>query len=288
MRAIRYGTEPPVPGWRALRATPPGLPRSRRGRPRLRAGSLASAALHIAAIALLVLLGTRGSAPPEEQAAPSFAIQFTDGSEQSASPPAPASQPPASQPQVNLGGSAMEAPPQPEDQPAEQLPRPAPRYGTALRPTARNNPFAHVVPFDLRPQARQQQRSFAGNGRGLNLFAGPVVANGRLQDSITHVMGSHGASDWGEALREFVEEHKYYPREAAENGEQGSAVLRVTVSRDGTVKRLVLVSSSGSHLLDAAWMAVFRDNRLPPFNDDMPGGEITFNYELDYSLIYRN
>ena len=282
MRAVRYPLEPAVPGWRILRATPPGLPRSRRRRTRWQAGSLASALLHSAIIALLVLLGTRGSAPPDEQTAPSFAIQFTDGAEQSASPPAP-----TSQPQVNLGGSEMEAPPQPEDQPAERLPPPSPRYGTALRPRA-NNPFAHVVPFDLRPQSRQQQRSFAGNGRGLNLFAGPVVANGRLQDSITHVMGSHGASDWGEALREFVEEHKYYPREAADNGEQGSAVLRVTVNRDGTVKKLILVSSSGSHLLDAAWMAVFRDNRLPPFNDDMAGNEVTFNYELDYSLIYRN
>ena len=284
MRATRLAMEPAVPGWRALRATPPGLPRSRRTRPKLRAGSVASAALHIAAIALLVLLGARGSAPPEEQTSPSFAIQFTDGGEPSPSPPAP-----ASQPQVNLGGSDMEAPPpQPDERSAEPLPPPAPHYGTALRPRANNNPFAHVMPFDLRPQQRQQQRSLAGNGRGLDLSAGPVIASGRLQDSVRHVMGTHGASDWGEQLREFVEEHKYYPREAADNGEQGSAVLRVTVSRDGTVKRLTLVSSSGSHLLDAAWMAVFRDNRLPPFNDDMSANEVTFNYELDYSLIYRN
>ncbi len=282
MRAIRYQVEPAVTGWRALRATPPGLPRSRWRRTKLQTESLASAVLHMAAVAVLVLLGAKGAAPPEEQSAPSFAIQFTNGSEQAAGPPTP-----ASQPEVNLGGSEMEAPPQTEDRPAEAVPPPARHYGTALRPRT-NNPFAHVVPFDLRQQSPQQQRSFAGNGRGLNLFAGPVVANGRLQDSVRHVIGSHGSSDWGEALREFVEEHKYYPREAADNGEQGSAVLRVTVSRDGTVKRLTLVSSSGSHLLDAAWMAVFRDNRLPPFNDDMPDSEVTFNYELDYSLIYRN
>ena len=157
------------------------------------------------------------------------------------------------------------------------------RYGSALRPKADSNPFAHVVPFDLAPQHRSLA---AGNGRSLDLSAGPVIRNGSLQDSVEHVRGTHGMSDWGERLQEFVEEHKYYPREAADNGEQGSAVLRVTVSRDGTVKRLVLVSSSGSHLLDAAWMAVFRDNKLPPFNDDMAGKEVTFNYELDYHLIY--
>ncbi len=168
------------------------------------------------------------------------------------------------------------------------MPIPAPHYGTALHPRANSNPFAHVVPFDLRPQSRQQQRSFAGNGRGLDLSAGPVIADGRLKDSVAHVRGSHGFSDWEERLREFVEEHKYYPQEAADNGEQGAAVLRVTVRRDGTVTSLRLVSSSGSRLLDAAWMAVFRDNRLPAFNDDMAENEITTNYTLDYSLIYRN
>ena len=176
--------------------------------------------------------------------------------------------------------------PPPVDQPAEPLPlaRPAPRYGSALRPKADRNPFANIVPFDLAPQQHRLRAS--GNGRGLDLSAGPVIRNGSLQDSVEHVRGTHGVSDWEERLREFVEEHKYYPREAADNGEQGAAVLRMTVSRDGTVKRLTLVSSSGSHLLDAAWMAVFRDNKLPPFNDDMAGDEITSTYELDYHLIY--
>ena len=262
-----------------MRAPPPRPARSRSNRQKWRAGSLLSALLHVAAIALL-LLGARGATKTEEQTAPSFAVEFTNSGE-----PVPGAAPQTSQPEVNLGAPEM-APTPPEEQPAEPLPipRPARRYGSALRPKADRNPFAHIVPFDLAPQ---QRRSLAaGNGRSLDLSAGPVIRNGSLQDSVEHVRGTHGMSDWGERLQEFVEEHKYYPREAADNGEQGSAVLRVTVSRDGTVKRLTLVSSSGSHLLDAAWMAVFRDNKLPPFNDDMAGNEVTFNYELDYHLIY--
>ncbi len=279
MRAIRLAAEPAWAGRPALRATPPRPARSRKIREKWRAGSLLSALLHGAALALL-LLGARGTTKTEEQAAPSFAVEFTNSGQPVTAPPAP-----TSQPEVNLGTPEM-APPPPADQPAEPLPvpRPARRYGSALRPKADQNPFAHIVPFDLAPQ---QRRSLAaGTGRGLDLSAGPVIRNGALQDSVQHVRGTHGMSDWTERLQEFVEEHKYYPREAADNGEQGAAVLRVTVSRDGTVKRLALVSSSGSHLLDAAWMAVFRDNKLPPFNDDMAGNEVTFNYELDYHLIY--
>ncbi len=238
-----------------------------------------SGLLHAAVIALL-LLGARGSTKTEEPAAPSFAVDFTNSGEPVPGPPAP-----TSQPEVNLGGEEM-APPPPIEQPTEPLPipRPSRRYGSALSPKANRNPFANVVPFDLSPQ---QHRSLAaGNGRSLDLSAGPVIRNGSLQDSVEHVRGTHGMSDWQERLEEFVEEHKYYPREAADNGEQGSAVLRLTVSRDGTVKRMTLVNSSGSHLLDAAWMAVFRDNKLPAFNDDMAGNEVTFSYELDYHLIY--
>jgi len=247
----------------------------------MRAGGGVSAALHAAILALL-LFGSTGSPPTEEQTAPNFAVQFVDSG--APSPQAATAQP---IPEVNLGGSDTVAPPPPEDRPAEALPVPPPsrRYGSGLHPRARSNPFAHVTPFDLTPQ---QPRSLASGGRGgsLDLSAGPVIRNGRLQDSVVHVMGSHGMSDYMDALNDFVESHKYYPRAAADNGEEGSAELLVTISRDGTVKSMRLVSSSGSPLLDAAWMSVFRDHRLPAFNDDMRMGELTIPVTLNYHLIY--
>ncbi len=246
---------------------------------------MASAALHGMLIALL-LVATPVREAAEQQDAPSFAVNFVDAGQ-----PEPSPQAPSAQPEIRLDDSDAAPPPPQQEQPTEALPqprpRPAPHYGSALRPRASRNPFANVVPFDLSPRAERPLAS-SSNGRSLDLSAGPIVTNGQLHDSVVHVRGSHGAADWGEELREFVEQHKYYPQAAADNGEQGSAVLRVTVGRDGTVRKLVLVSSSGSHLLDAAWMAVFRDNRLPPFNDDMTGDQITFNYELDYNLIYQH
>ncbi len=282
MRATRQGAEQAVPG-RTLRVPQPRPWRPRRPREQaVSPASIASAALHVAVIVLLLL--TKPSPPPaEEQVAPSFAMEFTG-----ADLPAPSPAAPHSEPRVSPFGEEMAPVPPTEERPAESLPVPPPsrHYGSALRPRANRNPFANIVPFDLSPQSRQTASSSLG--RGLDLSAGPVVRNGELHDSVAHVRGSHGMSDWGERLQEFVEEHKYYPQAAADNGEQGAAVLRVTVNRDGTVKSLTLVSSSGSHLLDAAWMAVFRDNRLPEFNDDMQGNQITFNYELNYELIYRH
>ena len=95
-------------------------------------------------------------------------------------------------------------------------------------------------------------------------------------------------SDYMDALREFVEAHKFYPEDAAQRGEQGSAELQITIMRDGTVRNLRQLASSGSPALDAAWMSVFRDNKLPPFNDDMPMRELTMPVTLNYELIYRH
>ena len=93
---------------------------------------------------------------------------------------------------------------------------------------------------------------------------------------MAHVIGPGGRGDYMEALSEFVELHKYYPPSSARNGEEGESVLRVTIERDGTVKNMRLLSSSGSSMLDSAWEAVFRDNKLPPFPDDLPGNQQTF------------
>ncbi len=269
----------------SLRVRQPRTPRSRQPPRRLQPAWVGSAAVHLAAIALLVLLRTAG-APEEPPEAPSFAVEFTAG----AGNPT-AVQPPVSQPEVNTGLPSF-IPEQAPDQPAEPLPEPMrhPRYAQAppRRPGKSNNPFAHIVPFDLSPRSPSTQAAGLSNSRAIDLAAGPVVRNGRLVDQVAHTIGTHGYGDYMELLDDFVESHKYYPQDAADNGEQGTAVLEVTVTRDGTVKNLRLVSSSGSPTLDAAWMAVFRDNRLPPFNDDMPQGEQTFRLALDYQLIYQS
>ncbi len=254
-----------------------------------RAGSVL---LHVAIVCLILFL-PHGPPPGDEEAAPTFAVQFDSGaaadqpptttnSTAAASSPAPPSQPRVS---VEEDEGTPEPPPPPTPQAESETVLPPLHYGAALQPH-NSNPFAHIVPFSLSQSRPSSPTALPPGSRGLDLAAGPVVRDGRLMDSVQHVRGRHGNEDYDEALMAFVEAHKYYPREAAENGEQGAATLLITVARDGTVKHLRWLGHSGSELLDAAWYSVFADNKLPPMNDDMPGDEYTFPFTLDYVLIY--
>jgi protein TonB len=184
----------------------------------------------------------------------------------------------------------QQPPPPPQTEEAEPIPPPMerPRYSrNTERQRADRNPFSHPMNFSLAPREQREASAGLRSSRGLDLSAGPVIRGGHLTDSVAHVVGQGGQADYLALLSEFIETHKYYPEGAAQNGEEGSATVELTVRRDGTVRALSLASSSGSSLLDAAWMAVFRDNRLPAFTDDMPGAEETFKLTLNYELIYR-
>ncbi len=281
MRARRGGYEPAGAGFAVARVSQ-RRDRASRDPRQNQLATLASVTLHAAALALLLLL-TPGAPPGEEETAPSFAVQFDTGAPQSAATPPT----PPSEPRVSLGGSDMPPPPEP-DESAEPVPRPIPRprYGSALRPRANSNPFANVVPFDLGPRQPRSLSAGAPGSHSLDLAAGPSIRQGRLMDPVQHVIGSHGAGDYAEVLRAYVEAHRDYIQYALRGAEEGQAVLQVTITRDGSVKSLHLIRPSGSQLLDAAWMAFFRDHKLPPMNDDIPGEEYTFDYELDYSIIY--
>jgi TonB family protein len=245
---------------------------------------------------------TRGAPKPGKitmtpQGEPDRALQPTPQPQVSPriTPPTPAPTPPREEPEVNLlppEYQQAEEPPPPQER-AEPVPQRQPRHQRSERAQARpraqpsRNPFANPMQFSYAPQPRSGPSGGLRNSRSLDLSAGPVVAGGRLQDAVAHVIGPGGAQDWNALLQEFVEEHKYYPPRAGNNGEQGYATVQFIAHKDGTITGLRLVTSSGSSILDAAWMAVFRDNRLPPFTDDMPQSAQPITFTMDYELLYR-
>jgi len=284
-------------------------PQSRARSDRLGRAWAGSATMHLLVLALVIFLRVLTPlTPPQEE--PSFAIEFEpDASQTNGGPnpskstetpkgeqspqmrPTPSSpQQPASQPQMNLIPPEFTRPPPPQAEEAEPMPPPMarPRYSRSTQShSADRNPFSHPMTFSYAPREERGASAGLRSSRSLDLSAGPVIRGGRLTDAVAHVVGPGGTADYLALLSEFIETHKYYPEGAARNGEEGSATVRLTVLRDGTVKGLDLLSSSGSSLLDAAWMGVFRDNRLPAFTDDMPGSEQTFTLTLNYELIYR-
>jgi len=80
-----------------------------------------------------------------------------------------------------------------------------------------------------------------------------------------------------------------YPRPAAERGEEGVCLLKITVRRDGTVDNVKLVESSGSPALDNEALAAVR--RGGPYGDlpsAYPEKELNIFAFFRYSLTRQN
>jgi len=136
--------------------------------------------------------------------------------------------------------------------------------------TARAAPESPPVSGFSRPSAREAVGSLARGGNSID----PVG------------QGDPGA-DWRNALSAWIEAHKYYPQEAARNGEDGTVVVRVVVDRSGHVNSVELRDRSGSQWLDLAAQAMFRGAHLPPFPPNTLDPTFTFNLTMHYVLIRR-
>ena len=149
------------------------------------------------------------------------------------------------------------------------------------------NPFAHPLNLSFSSVSRPAMRNGLHGSKSLDLSMGLLIEGGQLKDAVPHVSSPGADGDYLELLSEYVETHKFYPERAAANREDGVAVIRATIARDGTVRDVHLVESSGSRDLDLAWISLFRDQRLAPFPDDMREKERDFTLSMDYVLIYR-
>ncbi len=263
----------------------------------------ASALLHALMISLVLLARVRETtAPPPET--PGFAMLWDHGVQLPDAVPVPGARPsiPAGENARSLQAATPVPPPAAPKQESQAAPAPeiaakapkvpqlAPGAGPLPRRAAqqraqRANPFAHAT--DLR--FSQAPRSAAGGrlhgSRSMDLSMGLHVEGGQLRDAVPHVTSPGADGDYIERLSEYIEVHKFYPERAAANGEDGVAVLRATIARDGTVKDVELEQSSGSNDLDDAWLSLFRHKRLAPFPDDMNEAERTFEMSMDYILL---
>ncbi len=284
-------------------------------RPWLEIALIVSALVHglLLAIVILARRPTLLAPPPPEQ--PGFEMVFQGGEkspnavpvpgrhlqiangEAVPSPPVPPSPqahtPPPPQaapaPEVNLLPPEMRmmAPPeaQPDVQAAQQQARQQQRQRTRTAPHP--SPFAHPQEYSLSSQPSASVPHGLRGSRSMNLALGLLVRGGMLRDAVPHISSPGADGDYLEELSEYVETHKFYPEQAAANQEQGTAVIRAKIARDGTVKDVQLLESSGSRTLDLAWISLFRDKHLAPFPDDMREAEEEFTLSMDYELLYR-
>lgn len=86
------------------------------------------------------------------------------------------------------------------------------------------------------------------------------------------------------ALGAWLNSHKRYPERALERREEGRAVLRFTVDRNGRVAAFAVVKSSGYPDLDAAVEEMMRGAVLPPFPAEMSQPSIEITVPIRFSL----
>jgi protein TonB len=99
--------------------------------------------------------------------------------------------------------------------------------------------------------------------------------------------GGQVGADWRNALHRWLDEHAYYPPEAAQAGEDGDVVMRITATADGRVQSATLISRSGSQWLDMAARSMFDNAVLPPIPPDVANPTFTFELTIHYILVRR-
>lgn len=197
-------------------------------------------------------------------------------------------------PEVPRLAEAIPAPPPPvpeqpaprEQRQAEQLPLPPPPVPEP--PPARR---AERLPGLWLPQGPQltpappsPPRTAQQGLRGLDLTLGPVV--GRMTpEPQMQVRGAQVGTDWRNAFRRWLEEHKRYPEAAVVLGHQGITRILIVAAPDGRVLGARLVRRSGSIWLDANTEGLFRGARLPPFPPGADPSGVTIDLTIHYILI---
>jgi protein TonB len=170
--------------------------------------------------------------------------------------------------------SAPEVPPMPR-LPPEPHPQPRPSPRPAQKYIVMNN-MSYGSPATPAPPMPHAQQA-------LNLNLPQSDAQAVNAPELT-IKGDIGA-DWNAELSKWVNDHKYYPQAALEQGQQGSVEIEFTVDRAGKVTGLHLLNGSGSPFLDQAWLGMFAQNRLPPFPPGTKSDHITVDATMHYELI---
>jgi protein TonB len=169
--------------------------------------------------------------------------------------------------------SMPEAPPMPQPpRPTQAHPRPRtpPQRYMVMNNMSYGNPAQPAPPM---PHARQ--------ALSLNLPESDAQAVNAPEVTIKGDVGA----DWQAELSRWVNDHKYYPQAAAEQGQQGYVRIQFTVDRQGNVTGLRLLGSSGSPFLDQAWLGLFQQNQLPPFPPGTKADHVTVDATMHFELI---
>jgi protein TonB len=244
----------------------------------------------------------RFSTPPSELGGPVVGLQTAPLQPPPASPPSHPPEtallePPKAQPSTSPPTPVAPPPPSPEAPtepgPAEIVPPPAPSAPSreakpeASPPVRQSQPEQHPPDF---PAPMQFSFGSPGATPGAATPGKPLLSLGLSkrgpEDASPFSMDTSAevGPDWRNELTEWVQEHSYYPQQAAELGQQGPSRVLVVVKADGEVASVELEKSSGSPWLDLALQGLFRGAKLPPLPKHLGEEPLELHFTMYYIL----
>lgn len=230
-------------------------------------------------------------APPDQaQPMPVAPVPPAEAESRPAAVPAEAAAEPPPEQAVEPPMEAALSPPElqdvepPETGPGEvQLAPPTPPVAEALVPveTLAAQPPQEVRPaprlsrpISARPETTRRIRNAAS--AGATASAGTTAAiGGQAARADPNVMNGYVTE-----LRRAIERRKRYP--ASADGAEGTAVVRFTVDRSGSVSGSILAHGSGHAALDAAAIEIVRGANLPAFPDGLTQARMTVSVPLQF------
>lgn len=166
---------------------------------------------------------------------------------------------------------------QPPPNPQAEIPLPAPPPPPVPAPPPSPPPVvqAHPPPAPLqRPAARPAPPQHAtarpsSRRAAVNSAEAPDATDGQSGASsagaASHAASANNGAAWMGKLKQWWDQRSFYPKEASQTNEGGTVRVRIVIAADGQVTAIEVVQGSGSSVLDAAAVAVFRNAHLPPF-----------------------
>lgn len=186
-------------------------------------------------------------------------------------PPQPETPPPLAETPPPLAETPPPPEPQTETEPPprkpvlKKPPKPVQRRQEAIPPSQATLPAAPPTPSPAAPVAPPQTASAAA----------PVPAP---------VPSPEASAGYRALLSSWLERHKRYPEAARQRGEEGRAVLRFAVDRNGRVLDYAVITSSGYPDLDQSVEEMMRGATLPPFPAGMPQPRMEISVTIRFSL----
>ncbi len=221
-----------------------------------------------------------------------------------APPEPPASEPPAPEPPIPEPPSSgppavrLEAPPelppstapQPEfTPPAPPPPLPPPLAPRPPRPVQqaqrRPEPGTFAAPLDLNFGPLASRPALPRGSRAIDLSLGAPKPGPNRAEAFFDARARAIGADWASGLEAYWIQHRYYPSQALQNGEDGTVQVEIVVNRLGKVEQVKVVGRSGSPFLDMAAMGTWRGAQLAPFPAENPAPRATMTLTINYILL---